>query len=679
MLLVLRGGGRGGAAALEPGAAHLELGAAHLGRLEKRVAQLEDALLRLEQRCGTAGSPADSLVEQAAELSQRGDIEGAQAALRRARAVQPGSRAARIQLGLLLVGSRSGASRHEGVALLEQTFERDAEPEPLYDFTPQGVAMMQVIGSVHERLGDSDAAEKWFCRAAASPSGTDCARIQCGTVLTQYPASREAAAASIARFHRELDALLARPGPLSVSMGFLGGDPFFMCFNSAFAHSFYYDSDARESLGKYIRVAAKAFPELLYTAPHLAPGALPGPGPGPEPGPSKKLRLGVASAFFGLKSSVILDFGGVLDRLPRDRFEVTLVRLLGETSNLGTALGGADLYAGRPGDAVIEVSVGEPDWLGQLRSRVGALRLDVLLYLDSTMSSMATKLSMSRLARVQAVSHGHPMTSGVDKGVMDYFVSWAAAELLPSAAEHYTEELVLLPADSVHQWYEPRVPHGVSDVSGQPFLGIERAAFAAHAPADGHWYVCMQVPFKRQPEFDAMLAAVLRRDPRARLLLSAPSVNPDEKVPEAIHTARLRRAGADMARVHFVPIQPHHRLMALYRLSDVVLDSYPASGCTTTREALEAGALIVTLPAKYLGSRWTLGYYSIMGVTDLVAHDAADYVEKAVRVASDAPLAAALRRRMRDALPRIWRQHSAVDNWVTLLTRMATARKAASS
>ncbi len=252
------------------------------------------------------------------------------------------------------------------------------------------------------------------------------------------------------------------------------------------------------------------------------------------------------------------------------------------------------------------------------------------------MSSMATKLAMSRLARVQAVSHGHPMTSGIDKSVMDYFVSWAAAEL-PSAAEHYTEELALLPADSVHQWYEPRAPHGVSDVSGKPFLAIERAAFAAHAPADGHWYSCMQVPFKRQPEFDAMLVAVLQRDPRARLLLSAPSVNPKEKAPDGIHSARLRRAGADMSRVHFVPIQPHHRLMALYRLADVVLDSYPASGCTTTREGLlEAG---VTLPAKYLGSRWTLAYYNIMGVTDLVAHDQDDYVAKAVRVATDAPFA----------------------------------------
>ena len=83
-----------------------------------------------------------------------------------------------------------------------------------------------------------------------------------------------------------------------------------------------------------------------------------------------------------------------------------------------------------------------------------------------------------------------------------------------------------------------------------------------------------------------------------------------------IYMNRLRLAGVDLSRVGFVQQQPHHRLMALYSLADVVLDSYHAGGCTTTREALEVGALVVTLPAKYLGSRWSAAYYTIMGVTE---------------------------------------------------------------
>ena len=48
-----------------------------------------------------------------------------------------------------------------------------------------------------------------------------------------------------------------------------------------------------------------------------------------------------------------------------------------------------------------------------------------------------------------------------------------------------------------------------------------------------------------------------------------------------------------MNRVHFIPCQPHNKLMALYNLSDVVLDSYYAGGCTTSREALDPLPMLV--------------------------------------------------------------------------------------
>ena len=36
---------------------------------------------------------------------------------------------------------------------------------------------------------------------------------------------------------------------------------------------------------------------------------------------------------------------------------------------------------------------------------------------------------MMRLAPVTAVSHGHPVSSGIHREALDYYVSWAAAEL----------------------------------------------------------------------------------------------------------------------------------------------------------------------------------------------------------------------------------------------------------
>jgi predicted O-linked N-acetylglucosamine transferase (SPINDLY family) len=84
----------------------------------------------------------------------------------------------------------------------------------------------------------------------------------------------------------------------------------------------------------------------------------------------------------------------------------------------------------------------------------------------------------------------------------------------------------------------------------------------------------MQKPFKRMPEFDKMLIAIMNGDPKARLLLHDVESSSNRKIMKS----RLARGGADMRRVHFLPTQPHHKLLSLYSLSDVVLDSYPASG-----------------------------------------------------------------------------------------------------
>ena len=97
-----------------------------------------------------------------------------------------------------------------------------------------------------------------------------------------------------------------------------------------------------------------------------------------------------------------------------------------------------------------------------------------------------------RLAPVTAVSHGHPVSSGIHREALDYYISWAAAELPAEQAEgHYTEQLALLPAHTMHQYYESRIAaDGTSAVDGQPFRQLRRADFAA--PAGPRWCVRMQ-------------------------------------------------------------------------------------------------------------------------------------------------------------------------------------------
>src|SRR3546814_3439188 len=101
------------------------------------------------------------------------------------------------------------------------------------------------------------------------------------------------------------------------------------------------------------------------------------------------------------------------------------------------------------------------------------------------------------------VTWGHPDTTGIP--ALDYFISNDLAE--PEDAEsHYSERLVRL--DGVQTCYRrPPMP--------DPFE--PRAAFGL--PEDATLYLCPQSLFKFHPEMDAAFAAILHRDPRARLVI----------------------------------------------------------------------------------------------------------------------------------------------------------------
>lgn len=96
----------------------------------------------------------------------------------------------------------------------------------------------------------------------------------------------------------------------------------------------------------------------------------------------------------------------------------------------------------------------------------------------------------------------------------------------------------------------------------------------------------------------------------------------------------VSEGGLDLNRIVFIPRMKHHELMAMYKLSDVVLDSVFFGGDTTSREAFEVGSPIITYPGKTIGQRWTQAYYQVMGIVEFIAKDASDYVRIAVDVAN---------------------------------------------
>ena len=80
---------------------------------------------------------------------------------------------------------------------------------------------------------------------------------------------------------------------------------------------------------------------------------------------------------------------------------------------------------------------------------------------------------------------------------------------------------------------------------------------------------------------------------------------------------------------------------------------------------------VVTLPAKYLGSRWSAAFYSIMGIDELTATSEDDYVRIALRLGIDQNWRQRVRGRILATVGRLFERDEAVDAWAALLTRLA--------
>ncbi len=131
---------------------------------------------------------------------------------------------------------------------------------------------------------------------------------------------------------------------------------------------------------------------------------------------------------------------GIIRNLSQEKFYVKLFRFPGGESRLIESINeGADEVTDLPTDLKPAAEI------------IAGHSLDVLFYPVIGMDSLTYFLAISRLAPVQCVTWGHPVTTGIPN--MDYFISSEFLEP-PGAQDHYSEQLVLLKRLPVY--YYPR-------------------------------------------------------------------------------------------------------------------------------------------------------------------------------------------------------------------------------
>jgi len=355
-------------------------------------------------------------------------------------------------------------------------------------------------------------------------------------------------------------------------------------------------------------------PELTYVAPHI---------PKWRPVKTKRIKIGLVSEYFRQHTIGKL-YEGLIQNLDRGRFEVVLFH----------APAAARDFLRQRLDAMVDKAVDLPLGFPAMHAAVAAEQLDVLFYPDIGMSPTTYYLAFARLAPVQAVSWGHPDTTGLD--TIDYFLSSAAIEP-PDADAAYTETLIRL----------PRLPCCYAATS----LPEERPSRTALGlPATGRLYGCPQTLWKIHPEFDQVLADIATGDPDGHIVMI-------EGHPPALTELLCKRwsrtAPILLKRVRWLPRLDLTRFISLLDHTDVLLDPIHFGSGNTLYEGMALGVPVVTWPGRFARGRIVAGAYQQMQIADApIAATIEDYAPLALSLGRDPARRGALRQAMREAATR---------------------------
>jgi predicted O-linked N-acetylglucosamine transferase (SPINDLY family) len=253
--------------------------------------------------------------------------------------------------------------------------------------------------------------------------------------------------------------------------------------------------------------------------------------------------------------------------------------------------------------------------------------IDILIDLSGHTAHNRLPVFTWKPAPIQVSWLGYFATTGIAE--IDYVLAdpWTAP---PGSEQDFVE--------SIWRMSETRLcftpPDEPVDVAPLPAMQIGSVTFG-----------CFGNLTKMNDEVIALWAKVLHANAGSRLLLKAKQL--DEQSAHTIVLARFAQHGIDAARLALDGYTTRADYLASYAKVDIVLDTFPFPGGTTTAEALWMGVPVLTLAGDNFVSRQGVSLLMNARLAQWIASDADQFVALAVKYASDLPRLAALRSMLR--------------------------------
>lgn len=246
--------------------------------------------------------------------------------------------------------------------------------------------------------------------------------------------------------------------------------------------------------------------------------------------------------------------------------------------------------------------------------------VDILIDLDSVTLDTTCEVIQSKPAPIQATWLGWDASGSPS---VDYFI--ADPYVLPeSAQEHYREKI----------WRLPQTYVAVDGFEvGVPTITREQL----NIPTDAVVYFCGQRGFKRHPDITKLQLRILKEVPNSYFLIKG--LSSDDESIKIFFEKLSEEEGVDSSKFRFLPGVPTESIhRANLEIVDIVLDTYPYNGATTTLETLWMCIPMVTKVGEQFAARNSYTMMMNAGITEGIAWTDEEYVEWGVRLGKDEAL-----------------------------------------
>ena len=246
-------------------------------------------------------------------------------------------------------------------------------------------------------------------------------------------------------------------------------------------------------------------------------------------------------------------------------------------------------------------------------------KIDILIDLDSITLDINCKILAMKPAPIQVTWLGW---DAIGMSAIDYFI--ADPYVLPeNAQDYYTEKI----------W---RLPNTYLAVDGfevaVPTLKREDLGIATESVI----FLTAQRGYKRHRDTAVLQMKIILGTPDSYLLIKGFA---DDQAIQTFFYEIADEVGVDRDRLRFLASDPSEAVhRANLRIADVVLDTYPYNGATTTMETLWMEVPIVTRVGEQFAARNSYTMMMNAGITEGIAWSAEEYVEWGIKLGTNAQL-----------------------------------------